>query len=145
MNKVYKFTIDVSRLNADEAYSNLVDKAFNNVLGDVNKYIGYAGTEDESKITMYFYNGGDDCIMPSFYDVLLDYRLIIDMVDITDSVKLDYSQFSEIDDVTKPNYDLLRKFLKSEFDDDFILDYISKNGEVKFKDEILEKFFPTFK
>lgn len=145
MNKVYKFTIDVSKLNADEALSCSVDKAFSNVLGDINKYVGYTDMFDnDSKVIMYFYNGGDDSIMSDFYDVLLDYRLIIDMVDITNDIKLDYSQFPEIDDVVKPNYDLLRKFLKSEFDDDFILDYISKNGESKFKDKILEKFFPNF-
>jgi hypothetical protein len=145
MNKVYKFTIDVAKLNASETLSCSVDKAFKDVLVDVDKYIGYTDMFDnDSKVTMYFYNGGDDSIMSEFYDVLLDYRLIIDMVDITSDIKLDYSQFPDIDDVVKPNYNLLRKFLKSEFDNDFILDYISKNGESKFKNEILEKFFPNF-
>ena len=140
--RVYKFTIDVSTLSDPKVYEN-VDNAFKSLLGDVNQFVGYAETDDSSKMIMYFYSDGDKT-MSGLYDILLDYRLLIDVKDITEDMKLDYTQFKGIDDVTNHNYDLLRKFINSEFSDDFILDYVAKNGKDRLKTEILEKFFPNF-
>lgn len=137
--KVYKFTINVSPLHDSNTYES-VNKEFESLLGDVNKYVGYTNTDD-SKMVMYFYSDCDKTMM-SLYDILFDYKLFIDVKEITDDVKSDWTQFDGIDDITNNNYNLLSNFIVSEYNNDFILDYIIKNGESRFKSEILEKFIP---
>ncbi len=136
--KVYKFIVNVDPIKDNyEDFENDLNIALS---FKINKYIAESKL-DNGNYVIYLYVQ-EEKLYQAVVDVFLDYNIIIKGSDITEKVKLDYTQFKDIDDVF--NYDLLRDFLKSEFSEDFILDYISNNNIDKFNNCIVEKFFPTW-
>lgn len=137
--KVYKFTLNVSNLNNDEKAQMSLDYDFRNLLEDIDKYIGYHRI-DENTMIMYLYTE-DESIYYKIFDILFDYKMFVDVKDITEEMKFDYAKFQGIDDITNSNYELLINFIYYIYCDDFILDYISINGKEKFDNQITQKFF----
>jgi hypothetical protein len=139
--KAYNFILDITKLK-DESTQSIFDKEFKKVLGNnLDDFIGYTEAEDENKMIMYFYTH-EESTLKDLLDILLDYRMIIEMKDITEELKLDYTKFKDIDNFILPNFDLLDKFIQYHYDDDFIIEYIANNGVDRYKTEIKEKFFP---
>jgi len=140
--RVHKFKIDVTNLKDDHINRN-VEMAFKDLLGNPDDFMAYTFADDNDVLTMYLYTDDND-ISSEIYDILIDNRLIISCVEITNEVKRNYKNFPEIDSTEGPNFKLLKKFLDSNFCDDFALDYISENGFDNFKTDIAEKFFPNY-